>query len=52
VFKKVIVVRFFWSNDGDLNKISFDTMSKYTAWKREQGKSIEIISEKDEVEYI
>jgi hypothetical protein len=51
-YKKVIVVRFFWVNDSELNKITFDSWKDYYEWKKYQKKSIEILSEKEEVETV
>lgn len=48
-YKKITVVRFFWCNDDTLNRIEFDTADEYYHWLKENNKSIEIVSEKEEI---
>jgi len=51
-YKKVIVILFFWSNSDELNRIAFDSYADCYEWKTYQRNSIEILSEKEEVESI
>jgi hypothetical protein len=51
-YKTVIVVRFFWINDDTLNRIEFDTYDGYYHWLKDNRKSVEILSEKEEPQLI
>ena len=51
-YKKIIVILFFWSGSDELNRMTFDSYTDYCEWKTYQRSSIEILSEKEEVESI